>query len=130
MVRKQWNPWLSVIFQTYKKIACPASTLPPFLASSHSHDQNQWSAVLNPLSPSIHVQILLTDLHTFSSRISWQNFEKRLQHFPLDTDFINSHSLFSWLGIDKLSLGENWCWSNGGPSLKYDHQHYCITFKT
>ena len=27
----------------------------------------------NPLSPSIHIQILQTDLHTFPLRISWEN---------------------------------------------------------
>ena len=30
----------------------------------------------NPLSPSIHIQILQTDLHTFPLRISWENLIK------------------------------------------------------
>ena len=32
--------------------------------------------VLNPLSPSIHIQILQNDLHTFPLRISWENLIK------------------------------------------------------
>ena len=31
------------------------------------------SVCINPLSPSIHIQILHTDLHTFPSTISWEN---------------------------------------------------------
>ena len=32
--------------------------------------------LFNPLSPNIHIQILQTDLHTFSWRISWENLVK------------------------------------------------------
>ena len=32
--------------------------------------------LLNPLSPNIHIQILQTDLHTFSWRTSWENLVK------------------------------------------------------
>ena len=32
--------------------------------------------LLNPLSPNIHIEILQTDLHTFSWRISWENLVK------------------------------------------------------
>ena len=42
--------------------------------------------IINPLSPSIHIQILQTDLHTFSYRISWENLFK-------------DQSIFSWVII-------------------------------
>ena len=32
-----------------------------------------WDWAFNPLSPSIHIQILQTDLHTSPLRISWEN---------------------------------------------------------
>ena len=37
---------------------------------------------INPLSPKIHIQILQTDLHTFPSRISWENLIKDHGIFP------------------------------------------------
>ena len=37
---------------------------------------------LNPLSPNIHIQILQTDIYTFPSRISWENFIKGQGIFP------------------------------------------------
>ena len=39
--------------------------------------------LLNPLSPNIHMQILQTDLHTFPSRISWENLIKDQGSFSL-----------------------------------------------
>ena len=64
---------------------------------------------LNPLSPSIHIQILQTDLHTSTLRISWENL-------------IKDHGIFSMviillilitLSLDCvwILLGENWCWT-------------------
>ena len=41
---------------------------------------------VNPLSPSIHMQILQTDLHTFPWRISWENL-------------FQDQSIFSWVII-------------------------------
>ena len=38
---------------------------------------------LNPLSPNIHIQILQTDLHTFSLRISWENLIRDQRFFSL-----------------------------------------------
>ena len=38
---------------------------------------------INPLSPTIHIQILLTDLHTFSYSISWENLLKDQSNFLL-----------------------------------------------
>ena len=38
---------------------------------------------LNPLSPNIHIQILQTDLHTFTYRMSYENFIKDQSIFPL-----------------------------------------------
>ena len=46
----------------------------PYKAFYHSHPEMNWHiklfVPLNPLSPSIHIQILQTDLHTFPLRIS------------------------------------------------------------
>ena len=63
---------------------------------------------LNPLSPSIHIQILQTDLHTSPLRIIWENL-------------IKDHEIFSMiillilitLSLDSvwILLGENWCWT-------------------
>ena len=39
---------------------------------------------LNPLSPNIYMQNLQTDLHTFPSRISWENLLKDHGSFSLD----------------------------------------------
>ena len=39
--------------------------------------------LLNPLSANIHIQILLTDPHTFSYCISWENLLKEIKNFPL-----------------------------------------------
>ena len=36
-----------------------------------------------PLSPNIHIQLLLTDPHTFSYSISWENLLKDQSNFPL-----------------------------------------------
>ena len=64
---------------------------------------------INPLSPSIHIQILQTDLHTFPLRISWENLIKDQGIFFLGDHFINSHNL----SVDSvwILLGENWSWS-------------------
>ena len=37
---------------------------------------------INPLSPNIHIQILQTDLQTFSSWMSWENLIKDQGIFP------------------------------------------------
>ena len=45
----------------------------PYKAFYHGHPEMNWHIYfvpLNPLSPSIHIQILQTDLHTFPLRIS------------------------------------------------------------
>ena len=44
---------------------------------------------VNPLSPSIHIRILQTDLHTFPWRNNWENLFK----FLLGDHFIDSHNL-------------------------------------
>ena len=63
----------------------------------------------NPLSPSIHIQVLQTDLHTFPERMSWENLIKDQVFFPLGDHFINSHNL----SVDSvwMLLGENLSWS-------------------
>ena len=41
------------------------------------------TCTFNPLGPSIHMQILLTDLQTFSYGISWEKLLKDESNFPL-----------------------------------------------
>ena len=55
---------------------------------------NPHEVSLNPLSPSIHIQILQTDPYTFPLRIS-REFDERPKHFLLGDHFINSHNLIS-----------------------------------
>ena len=64
---------------------------------------------LNPLSPSIHIQILQTDLHTFPLRISWENL---LKHQGIFSFMIFFYILTTW-SLDNVwtLLGENCCWS-------------------
>ena len=64
---------------------------------------------LNPLSPSIHIQILQTDLHTFPFRISWENLIKDQGIFSLVIILLILIT-FSLANL-WISLGENWCWS-------------------
>ena len=64
---------------------------------------------VHPLSPSIHIQVLQTDLHTFPERMSWENLIKDQGIFFLRDHFINSHNL----SVDSvwILLGENLSWS-------------------
>ena len=63
----------------------------------------------NPLSPSIHIQILQTGLHTFRLRISWENLIKHQGIFS----FVFTFYILTTLSFDNLwtLLGENCCWS-------------------
>ena len=54
----------------------------------------------NPLSPSIHIQILQTDLHAFPLRISWENLIKHQGIFSFVIIFLYSHNLISWQCMD------------------------------
>ena len=63
----------------------------------------------NPLSPSIHIQILQTDLHTFPFRISLENLIKHQGIFSFVIIFYILKTL-SFDNVWKL-LGENCCWS-------------------
>ena len=67
------------------------------------------SMVFNPLSPSIHIQILQTDLHTFPLRISWENLIKHQGIFS----FVIIFYILTTLSFDNVwtLLGENCCWS-------------------
>ena len=62
-----------------------------------------------PLSPSIHIQILQTDLHTFPLRISWENLIKGQGTFSFVIIFyiLTTLSLYNVWTL----LGENCCWS-------------------
>ena len=55
---------------------------PPF-PSSFPLPNSTLQILFNPLSPSIHIQILQTDLHTFPLRISWENLIKHHGIFSL-----------------------------------------------
>ena len=63
----------------------------------------------NPLSPSIHIKILRTDLHTFPLRISWENLIKHQGIFS----FVIIFYILTTLSLDNvwILLGENCCWS-------------------
>ena len=67
------------------------------------------SSRLNPLSPSIHIQILQTNLHTFPLRISWENLIKHQGIFS----FVIIFYILTTLSLDNVwtLLGENCCWS-------------------
>ena len=64
---------------------------------------------LNPLSPSIHIQILQTNLHTFPLRISWENLIKHQGIFS----FVIIFYILTTLSLDNVwtLLGEICCWS-------------------
>ena len=64
---------------------------------------------LNPLSLSIHIQILQTDLHTFPLRFSRENLIKHQGIFS----FVIIFYILSTLSLDNVwtLLGENCCWS-------------------
>ena len=55
------------------------------------------------------MQILQTDLHTFPSKISWENFITDQRFFP----FVIILLILIDFALDNLwiLLGENWCWS-------------------
>ena len=53
---------------------------------------------VNPLSHKIHIQIVQTNLHTFSFKNSWESF--RSKHCPFGNQFSNSHSLYSCWSAD------------------------------
>ena len=93
---------------------------------------------INPLSPNIHMQILQTDLHTFPSRISWENLIKDQGIFPLGDHFINSRNLISWHCMDivrrKLTLNTIGTWRVKRFSRKLCHSLFpktvpCATSK-
>ena len=64
---------------------------------------------VNPLSPNIHIQILKTDLHTFSLRISGENL---IKDHGISSMVIILLILIT-LSVDSvwMLLGENCCWS-------------------
>ena len=73
--------------------------------SLFSHNLFDWLSTvilaeghINPLNPTIHKQILQTDVHTFPLRRRSENLIKD-QSVLLD-HLINSHNRFSWLCID------------------------------
>ena len=65
--------------------------------------------MINPLSPSIHIQILQTDLHAFPLRISSENLIKHQGIFS----FVIIFYILTTLSVDNVwtLLGENCCWS-------------------
>ena len=70
---------------------------------------NNKGVLINPLSPSIHIQIPQTDLHTFPLRISWENLIKHQGIFS----FVIIFYILTTLSLDNVwtLLGENCCWS-------------------
>ena len=64
-----------------------------------------WPKTFNPLSPSIHIQILQTDLYTFPLRISLENLIKHQGIFSLVIILLILTTLS--LDIVLILLGEN-----------------------
>ena len=63
----------------------------------------------NPLSPSIHIQILQTDLHTFPLRISWENLIKHQGIFS----FMIIFYILTTLSLDNVwTLSSKCCYFN------------------
>ena len=54
---------------------------------------------INPLSPSMHIQILQIDLHTFRLRIV-ERISFKIKAFSFSNQFSNSHNLHSWWSAD------------------------------
>ena len=54
---------------------------------------------INPLSPSMHIQILQIDLHTFRLRIV-ERISFKIKAFSFGNQFSNSHNLHSWWSAD------------------------------
>ena len=81
----------------------------------------QTSPFFNALSPSIHIQILQTDLHTFPLRISWENLIKHQGIFS----FMIIFYILTTLSLDNVwtLLGENCCCSLLG--LKGLNRSFC-----
>ena len=85
-------------------------------------------APLTLLSPSVHIQILQTDLHIFPLRISWENLIKHQDVFS----FMIIFYILTTLSLDNvwISLGENCCWSplglKGVTHSVHKNVHDCI----
>ena len=54
---------------------------------------------INPSSPSMHIQILQIDLHTFRLRIV-ERISFKIKAFSFGNQFSNSHNLHSWWSAD------------------------------
>ena len=64
---------------------------------------------INPLRPTIHIEILHIELHTFPYRASWENLKKDHSIFP--QMIILSILITSSLDNVLVLWGENWPWS-------------------
>ena len=69
---------------------------------------------INPLSPNIHIQILQTDLHTFSKRIGWENIKK-----------IKNQSIFPEVIIFTLSFDNVLILLEEIDLIHHDTRHLC-----
>ena len=86
-----------------------------FLLSGNMNDSimgvlfTKYTLLVNPLSPSIHTQILQPDIHTFPLRINWENLIVDQSIFSLVIILL----VLITFSLDLLwiLLGENWCWS-------------------
>ena len=104
---KKSHIYFGISLRSWTSVQCQSNL------SSFPSDEHSWSLTsINPLSPNMHIQILQTDLYTFSQRMCWENLVKEPRHFLLGDQFINSHNLISWQSMDmvrrKLMLVTNY----------------------
>ena len=57
----------------YILVGCLCLLLADIYVGNETNSMQQQQSLYDPLSPNIHIQILLTDLYTFPWEISWEN---------------------------------------------------------
>ena len=77
------NFFLSLTLQVGTKIAVYNRTFLRLGVKTPHSKKDHPEHPINPLSPNINIQILLTDLHTISYSIGWVNLLKEYSNVPL-----------------------------------------------
>ena len=109
--RSAFNSWVSLSNESLEQNCTVMQCLRRVLAVGclHLYGVTFKKKCNNPLSPSIQIQILQTDLHTFPLRISCENLIKYQGIFS----FVIIFYILTTLSLDNVwtLLGENCCWS-------------------